>query len=144
VLVVNGLPTGSLGLKCHIAAEVVGEFHRLVVEGIEDVGFGYVVEVDGHCTCGVAVPAGLLPLLQLAKDLNAILELCEPCSLSIYMLPSGFGALSCGLSASDGFLFLIKPFYLLLNPSLLCFYCSFIFPIFILNLFELCISLDEA
>jgi hypothetical protein len=59
----------------------------------------------------------LLPLFQLAKDLDGVLELHEPCSLSIYMLPSGFGTLGYGLPASDSFLFLMKALNLLLNPS---------------------------
>jgi hypothetical protein len=43
----------------------------------------------------------LLPLLLLAKHLNSVLELCKSCLLSVYMLPSGFGALGYGLPASD-------------------------------------------
>jgi hypothetical protein len=48
-LVVDGLPTSSLGLWCQIAVEVAGGFHRLVVGGggIADVGFGCVAEVVG-------------------------------------------------------------------------------------------------
>jgi hypothetical protein len=48
----------------------------------------------------------LLPLFVLVKDLNVVLELYEPCSLSVSVLPSGFGSLSCGLFMSDSFLFL--------------------------------------
>jgi hypothetical protein len=33
---------------------------------------------------------GLLPLLLLAKDIDVVLELHEPCSFSIDVLPSGF------------------------------------------------------
>jgi hypothetical protein len=70
--------------------------------GIADVGFGYAVEVVW------LFEWRLLPLFLLAKDLDGVLELCEPCSLSIYMLPSIFSTLSCGLPASDGFLFLTR------------------------------------
>jgi hypothetical protein len=59
----------------------------------------------------------LLPMLLLAKDLDIVLELCEPCPLSVYMLPSGFVTLSCGLPMSDGFLFLTEPCNILLNPG---------------------------
>jgi hypothetical protein len=59
----------------------------------------------------------LLPLFLLAKDLDVVLEFHEPCSLFVYMLPSDFGTLSCGLPASDVFLFLMEPFNLLLNPG---------------------------
>jgi hypothetical protein len=46
-LVADGLPASSLGLWCHIAAEVVGGFRRLVVGCIAGVGFGYATEVVG-------------------------------------------------------------------------------------------------
>jgi hypothetical protein len=45
VLVAGGLPIGFLGLWCHIVAEAVGGCHKLVVGGIGDARFGYVVEV---------------------------------------------------------------------------------------------------
>jgi hypothetical protein len=57
----------------------------------------------------------LLPIFLLAKDLDGVLELHEPCSLSTYMLPFGFSTLSCDLPVSDGFLFLMEPLNLLLN-----------------------------
>jgi hypothetical protein len=38
----------------------------------------------------------LLPLSLLAKDLDSVLELYKPHSLSIYMLASVFGTLGCG------------------------------------------------
>jgi hypothetical protein len=82
------------------------------------------------------------------KDLDIVLELRESCSLSVYVLSSGFGSLCCGLSARDGFLPLMKSLYLLLNPGQLCF-CydfiieSFIFLVFHLNLLKLCISLND-
>jgi hypothetical protein len=56
-------------------------------------------------------------MFLLVNDLNSVLELHEPCSLSIYVLPSSFGALSCGLPASDGFLVLTELLNLLLNPG---------------------------
>jgi hypothetical protein len=62
-LVADGLPASSLGLWCHIAAEVVGGFRRLVVGCIAGVGFGYateVVGVGGCCTSGAGVPAEAL------------------------------------------------------------------------------------
>jgi hypothetical protein len=36
---------GFWGMWCHVVAEVVGGFHKLVAGGIADVGFGYAVEV---------------------------------------------------------------------------------------------------
>jgi hypothetical protein len=59
----------------------------------------------------------LFLMFLLVNDLNSVLELREPCSLSIYVLPSSFGALSCGLPASDGFLVLTELLNLLLNPG---------------------------
>jgi hypothetical protein len=59
----------------------------------------------------------LLPLILLGKDLDGVLELCEAHSLSVYVLHSSLIVLSCGLPASDGFLFLVKALNLLLNPS---------------------------
>jgi hypothetical protein len=55
VLAAGGLPMGFLDLWCHIVAEVVDGFHRLVVGDIEDMGFGYAVEageVDWGCFGG--------------------------------------------------------------------------------------------
>jgi hypothetical protein len=57
----------------------------------------------------------LLLLLLLANDLDGVLELCEPRSLSVYMLPFSFDTLSCGLPANDGFLFSLKALNLLLH-----------------------------
>jgi hypothetical protein len=87
-------------------------------------------------------------MFVLVKDLNVVLELRETCSLYVYVLPSGFGTLSCGLSVSDSFLFWMEPFNLLLNYGLFClFRCfifeCFIFPIFHLNLLDLHINLDD-
>jgi hypothetical protein len=89
----------------------------------------------------------LLPLFLLMKDLNSVLELCKPCSLSFCMLPSGFGTLNCCLPRHDGFLFLMEPLNLLLDSEQLLFY-SFIFegfflPVLYLDLFELNISFDD-
>jgi hypothetical protein len=36
----------------------------------------------------------LLPLFLLMEDLDCVLELREPCSFSVKVLPSGFGTLS--------------------------------------------------
>jgi hypothetical protein len=90
----------------------------------------------------------LLPLFVLVKDLDVVLELREPCLLSVYVLPSGFGTLNYDVSVSDSFMFLMEPFNLLLNPSQFCLFHNFIFecfifPIFNFNLLELCISLDD-
>jgi hypothetical protein len=56
-------------------------------------------------------------MFLLSKDLDGVLDLHEPCLLSVYMLPFGFDALSCGLPVSDGFLFLTEPLDLLLNSG---------------------------
>jgi hypothetical protein len=67
-----------------------------------------------------------LPLVLLAKDLNDVLELRKPGSLSIYVLPFGFDALSYGSLAGDGFLHLTEELNLVLDPGQLCFYRCFI------------------
>jgi hypothetical protein len=85
----------------------------------------------------------LLSLLLLMKDVNSVLQLCETCSLSVDLLFVSFDMLSNCLFSHDGFLFLSKPFYLLLDPDqlfLLC--CGFVFfnfliPILHLNLIKL-------
>jgi hypothetical protein len=108
------------------------------------VGCGYAGEV-------VAVwlfQQRFLPLFPLTEDLNIVLELREPCSLPVYVLPFAFGSLSCGLSMCDGFLLLMKPFYLLLNPGELYFYYDFIienfmFPVFHLDLLKLYVFLND-
>jgi hypothetical protein len=51
----------------------------------------------------------------LVKDLDSVLELYKPHSLSVYVLPSGFSTLDCGLPVSDGFWFLMKALNLMLN-----------------------------
>jgi hypothetical protein len=69
----------------------------------------------------------LLSLLLLVKDVDGVLQFCEPCSLSVNVLSMSFGALSDCLPSHDGFLLLSEPLYLLLYPNqlfLIC--CSFI------------------
>jgi hypothetical protein len=90
----------------------------------------------------------LLPLLLLAKDLDIVLKLCEPCSLPVNVLPSGFGMMSYCLPPCDDFLFLVEPLDPLLDPGQLFLLCSFvfevfIFPVFYLNLLNLDIALDD-
>jgi hypothetical protein len=90
----------------------------------------------------------ILPLLLLAKDFNVVLELCKSCSLSVNVLPSGLGTLSCCLPPCEGFLFLAEPLDLLLDPGQLFLLCGFvfevlIFPIFYLDLLKLDIALDD-
>jgi hypothetical protein len=151
VLVVGDLPMGFLGLWCHIVAEVVDGFHTLVVVGIGGVVFGCVAEVEvvGWVVLVMRLlEQRLLPLLLLAKDLDSVLELRESCPFSIDVLPSGFGTLSCCMPPCNGFLFLTKPLDLLLDSSQLLLFCSFVFeslffPIFHLNLLELCVVLDD-
>jgi hypothetical protein len=64
------------------------------------------------------------------------------------MLSTSFGALSDGLLSHDGFLFLPKPLYFLLDPEqLLLFCCGFVFfgfliPVLHLDLVELNINLN--
>jgi hypothetical protein len=59
----------------------------------------------------------LLPLLLLEKDLDGVLELCEPCPFFVDMLPCGFGTLSCYLSPCNDFMFLMEPLNLMLDSS---------------------------
>jgi hypothetical protein len=60
-----------------------------------------------------------LPLFLLAKDVDSVLYLCEPCSLSlsIDVLPLSFEVLDCRLPPHDGFLFLTEPLILLLDSE---------------------------
>jgi hypothetical protein len=130
---------GFLGLWCHDAAEVV--------EGMASVEYGYVVEVGCVELMMQLLEWRLLPLL-LVKDLNGVLELCEPRSLFVYVLPLSLGALNCGLPVSDGLVFLVKVLDLLLNPGLLHLRCYFlfeclIFPVFHLDQLKLYIPLDN-
>jgi hypothetical protein len=69
----------------------------------------------------------LLSLLLLAKDIDGILQFCEPCSLPINVLPMSFGMLSDFLPSHDGFMLLPEPLYLLLYPDpLFLFRCDFV------------------
>jgi predicted CDP-diglyceride synthetase/phosphatidate cytidylyltransferase len=91
---------------------------------------------------------GLLPLFSLAKDVDGVLQLYEPCSLQVYMLPSSIDALGHCLSPYDGFLFLMEPLNLLLDSEQLLLFNSlisrgFFLPVLQLDLFELRISLDD-
>jgi hypothetical protein len=94
------------------------------------------------------VERGFLSLLLLAKDIDSILQLHEPRPLSVDVLSSSFDTLSNGLPSHDGFLFLSKPLYFLLNPGqLLTFCCIFVFfnfliPILHLDLVELSVTLN--
>jgi hypothetical protein len=60
---------------------------------------------------------GLLALLLLSKDIDSVLQLNKPCSLLVDALSSGFGVLSDCLAPHDGLLFLLEPFYFLLNSD---------------------------
>jgi hypothetical protein len=120
VLVVGGLLIGFLGRWWHIVAELEDELHTLAAVAIEVVVFGYVAEVGW--VVGVVLMVRLpewrlLPLLLLAKDLDGVLELHESFPFFINMLTSGFGTLICYLPSCDGFLFMMEPLYLLLNPG---------------------------
>jgi hypothetical protein len=142
---------GFLCLWCRDTMEVVGRPRKLVMEDVVGVESGYMAEVEGvdwRCTDNAAAGLRLLPLVLLAKDLDVVLQLCKPSSLYVYVLPSGLGVLSYGLSTDDGFLFLVEVLDLVLNPGKLCFRRffileGFVFPIFHLDLLKLYISLDE-
>jgi hypothetical protein len=119
--------------------------------GIKGMGFEYVAEmgeVDWGYFGGGAAQTEALAIFLLGKDLDGVLELCESCSFSINMLPSGFGTLSYCLSSCDSFLLLTKLLDLLLNSGQLFFFCSFVFKSFILLVFnlglvELCILMGD-
>jgi hypothetical protein len=85
-------------------------------------------------------------MLLLVKDINGVLQLCKPCSLSVYVLPPDFSALDYCLPPYDGFLFLTKPLDLLLDSKqlLLCssIFGGFFLPILQPELLKLCISLN--
>jgi hypothetical protein len=63
------------------------------------------------------VDIGLLVVFSLLKDIDGVLQLCEPCSLLVDVLLSSFSKLSDCLVPHDGFLFLLEPFYFLLDPD---------------------------
>jgi hypothetical protein len=65
----------------------------------------------------------LLSLLLLAKDVDDILQFCEPCLLSVNVLSVSFDTLSDCLPSPDGFLLLPEPLYLLLYPDQLFLLC---------------------
>jgi hypothetical protein len=100
------------------------------------------------CGGGGGGKLGFLPLFLLAKDLDGVLELREPCSFCVNVLPSDFSTLSFYLPSCDNLLFLMEPLDLLLNSSQLYLFCDFIFggfvlPIFNLELLNLYIFLDD-
>jgi hypothetical protein len=116
-------------------------------------GYDYVVEVVGWVGIGLMPPLAqrwLLPLLLLVKDVDGILQLCEPRPLSVDLLSISFDALSNYLPSHDGFLFLLEPLYFLLDPDqLLLLYCGFIFfsfliPVLHLDLIKLVAALKNC
>jgi hypothetical protein len=143
VLAAGGLLMGLLDLWYHIEVEIVGGFLRLVVRGTEGMRFEYVAGWIGVVLVVQLLEQRLLPLFLLVKDLDGVLELRESCSFTINMLSSGFGTLSYCLSSFDSFLFLMKPLDLLLNSGQLFLFYSFVLGVFILDLLELCIFLDD-
>jgi hypothetical protein len=95
------------------------------------------------------VRQSFLSLLLLTENNEGVLQLGEPRSLSVDVLPTGLGALDCSLSSQDGFLFLPELLNFLLDSSQLLLYCCFIFigffiPILDLDLIELCVSLSHV
>jgi hypothetical protein len=92
-------------------------------------GIGLMMDVVEWC---------FLYLLLFVKDIDSVLQLCEPHPLSIDMLSVSIGALGDGLPPHDGFMLLLEPLYFLWNPGQLLFFCcsfiSFIFLILILHL----------
>jgi hypothetical protein len=119
-LVAGCLPVGFLNLWCHIVAEAVGGFHRLVM-GVLRVWDWHMRRRWWLCVGVVLVvqllEQRLLPLFLLVKDFDGVLELRESCSFSVDVLPSGFSTLSCYLPSCDGLLFLMEPLNLLLNSG---------------------------
>jgi hypothetical protein len=93
------------------------------------------------------VESGFVSLLLLMKDIDSILQLCEPHPLSVDMLSASLGPLVC-LPSHDGLLFLPKHLHLLLDSSqLFLLYCCFFFfgffvPIMDLDLIRLRLSWD--
>jgi hypothetical protein len=75
----------------------------------------------------------LLSLLLLVKDIDGLLQFCEPCPLPVNVLSASFDVLSDCLASHDGFLLLSMPLYLLLYPDqLFLFSCSFVFFYFLI------------
>jgi hypothetical protein len=95
------------------------------------------------------VEVGLLMLLLLSKDIDGVLQLREPCSLPIDMLPPSFDTLSDCLVPHNRLLFLLEPLYILLDPNqFFLFYDSFDFldfliPVLHLGLIELEVAMDD-
>jgi hypothetical protein len=74
----------------------------------------------------------LLSLLLLAKNIDGILQFCDPCVLPVNVLSTSFDALSDCLPSHDGFLLLPEPLYLLLYPDQL-FRCVFVLFCFLIS-----------
>jgi hypothetical protein len=134
VQVVDGWLADSWDLWCQGTTGVVvaGRGIGYVVEVVVEVGgeFGCMTEVLVWIGVGLMlhlVEWRFLPLLLLVSDFDGVLYLCEPCSLSVDVLPLGFGVLGCHLPTHDGFLFLVEPLNLLLDSEQLLLINSFIF-----------------
>jgi hypothetical protein len=75
---------------------------------------------------------GFLSLPLLVKDINSILQLCEPRPLSVDMLLASLGALDCSLPSHDVLLLLSEPLNFLLDSDQLFLpYCFFFFGFFV-------------
>jgi hypothetical protein len=61
----------------------------------------------------------LLSLLLLAKSVDGILQLCEPCPLFVNLLSVSFGALNDCLPSHDGFPLLLEPLSFVVPSSAL-------------------------
>jgi hypothetical protein len=91
----------------------------------------------------------LLALLLLPKDIDSVLQLCEPCSLLVDALPPSFDVLSYCMAPHDGFLFLLEPLYFLLDSDqFLVIYSSFDFlsflmPVLHLDLIRLGVTVND-
>jgi hypothetical protein len=85
----------------------------------------------------------------MAKGVNVVLQLCEPCTLPVDVLSPSFDALNDCLTSNDGFLFVPEPLYFLLDPDqflLLCCsfnFLSFLIPILHLDLIELWVVMND-
>jgi hypothetical protein len=89
-----------------------------------------------------------MSLFLLVKDVNGILQFCQPCTLPVDVLPSSLDTLGGCLSSHDGHLFLLTPLYFLLDPDHLVvlnrgliFFCFV--PVFDLDLVELGVALNH-